>query len=187
MANRDLPSPDVLRQLLRYDPGTGKLFWRERGVEWFSASASRTAEHACANWNARYAHKEALSAQWADSYPEGCVLGYSLKSHRVVWAIVHGEWPSQHIDHIDGDRSNNRIDNLRDVTHATNHRNVRKKSNNTSGFTGVSWSSKANKWRAHIKVDFRQINLGHFCRIEDAVSARLAAEKRYGFTERHGK
>jgi hypothetical protein len=69
-----LPSPEVLRQLLRYEPETGKLFWLPRSEHWFRATSGRSAIHACANWNARYAEREAFTSVDQNGYRVGTVL-----------------------------------------------------------------------------------------------------------------
>jgi len=113
------------------------------------------------------------------------VNGKIYKAHRIIWLLVHKTWPENQIDHIDGDGLNNRIENLRDVPHAENHKNVRKPKNNTSGHVGVY--RERDKWRAEIKVSGRQIRLGLFASFDEAVAAREAAEAEHGFHENHGK
>ena len=123
----------------------------------------------------------------------GCYWQVMLKkklylAHRVVWYLHHGEWPSGEIDHINGDTTDNRVSNLRDVTKSVNIKNKAKQSNNKSGFTGVYFETASGKYRAQIKSNGVIKNLGRFERIEDAVIARRAAEVLDGeFTERHGK
>ena len=90
------------------------------------------------------------------------------------------------IDHIDGVRSNNKITNLRDVTPAENMKNVSMRSDNTSGVTGVLYRQDIGKWQAGIGVSGEHKHLGVYVRKEDAVAARIDAECRYGFSERHG-
>jgi hypothetical protein len=103
--------------------------------------------------------------------------------HRIVWKIHHGYLPlSIHIDHINRDKSDNRIENLRIVTPKENAKNRDYSngwSNNTSGKTGVHWNSLSKKWWARIKVDNKRINLGLYDNIEDAILARQEAEKIY--------
>jgi hypothetical protein len=107
-------------------------------------------------------------------------------AHRVVWALVHGAWPQKQIDHIDHDRTNNRVENLRIVGHQENHRNTTLRKNNASGFMGVSWYKAGEKWTAYIMIDRVKKHLGCFDALEDAVAARRAAEARFGFHENHG-
>jgi hypothetical protein len=91
-----------------------------------------------------------------------------------------------HIDHIDGDPSNNKLANLRDVTPSENHRNRRVPSNNTSGVIGVSQRTDG-KWRACCTFKERTLVLGDFLSIEEAIAARQAYEKIAGFHPNHGR
>lgn len=81
-----------------------------------------------------------------------------------------------HVDHIDHDGLNNRRCNIRVATNAENMRNCLKSKANKSGATGVSWFPRDGKWVAKIKKNYRQIHLGYFTKLEDAVAARKAAE-----------
>ncbi len=92
-----------------------------------------------------------------------------------------------HIDHINGDRGDNRISNLRVVTSTENNRNKAINKNNTSGVTGVTWSKSRRKWIAQIHIGKIGKALGGFDRVEDAIAARKNAETRYGFHENHGR
>ena len=93
--------------------------------------------------------------------------------HRLVWLLFNGEMPTSgtEIDHINGIRTDNRIENLRLATRAQNNGNRKKTDANTSGYKGVSWHSGARKWRATIQTGGRQVHLGFFA---DAASAHLA-------------
>lgn len=101
--------------------------------------------------------------------------------HRVIWAIVNGSWPAEQIDHINGDRADNRIANLRECSVAENMQNKRtygRKSGRLSKFAGVTAAYKGLKpWRAQIKIDKKQINLGYFYTEEEANICYLNAKK----------
>lgn len=185
MAKKPLPCTTVLRQLLRYEPDTGKLFWRERGVEWFS-DGYRTAEGNCAGWNAKYQGKEAFTAL-SHGYLHGALFRSNFPAHRVVWAIYHGTAPIGDIDHINGVITDNRIVNLRDVTKSQNMRNQKRHSSNTSGHTGVTWNADRKKWQAQINVNHKGNYLGLFDDLADAIVARKAAERNFGFHPNHGR
>lgn len=180
----ELPPTELLRKLLRYEPETGKLFWKERSVDMFS-DGKQTAEHNCASWNEKYAGKEAFTAG-DRGYKQGLILGRNYKAHRVIWALVNGEWPDN-IDHINGIRDDNRIDNLRSVSQAENNRNAKRRSNNTSGVCGVHWYKRGNKWVAQIRADGNIKHLGYFTDFDDAVAARKEAEIEHGYHENHGR
>ena len=98
-----------------------------------------------------------------------------LLVHRVIYALAHGVMPME-VDHISGNRADNRIENLRDVSHLENLHNSKKRNTNTSGFAGVHWDARDQKWRAQICVDGRQIHLGYFNDYDDAVQARKLAK-----------
>jgi len=109
----------------------------------------------------------------------------SYKAHRLAWLLVHGDWPPAHLDHVNGDKQDNRLANLRPATHQQNKQNVRRQRNNSSGFKGVylhSLSTPENpRWVARIKWDGRQRHLGCFDTAEEAAEAyRRAAEKAHG-------
>lgn len=171
--------PEQLRQVLRYDATTGKLFWLRRAESMFAT------KRAWAAWNARYADKPALDCP-SHGYCYGRVFGKSVFAHRAGWALHHGLWPEV-IDHINGDRSDNRIENLRNLAHKDNLRNAKRSSANTSGATGVFWLARLGKWQAGIRVDGKYTYLGVFDDFQEAVSARKSAEAANGFHENHGR
>jgi len=106
--------------------------------------------------------------------------------HRVIYALHYGSFDeTKMIDHVDGDRTNNRIGNLRLVDMTQNLHNSKVWSTNTSGYTGVSWSTRESKWRAAIRVAGRSISLGQFNKKEDAIAARKAFETQYGLYPRN--
>src|SRR3546814_20461158 len=139
----------MARRLLRYEPDTGKLFWRSRSPEFFRATKARTSEHACRNWNAHYAGKEAFTCLSPSGYRQGAILNNSLQAHRVIWAIVFGESPVAQIDHINGDRSDNRLKNLRAVSIQQNRRNMRRSEERSDGKESVSTCSS--RWSTYHK------------------------------------
>lgn len=117
-----------------------------------------------------------------------CLNGKTHMVHRVIWEMHNGPIPDGHqIDHIDHDRTNNLLSNLRAVCVTTNNRNSSKRADNQSGATGVYWDSINNRWVASIRVNKRVVYLGRFQEFEDAAKARKLAESKYGFHENHGK
>lgn len=172
MAERQLPTPDLLRKLLDYDPATGALTWKHRDREFFSDE--RTARL----WNARHAGKPAFTARHSKGYRHGALLGVSLFAHRVAWAITHGQWPSGVIDHINCDPEDNRLENLRDVTPSQNLCNRGKTIANTSGYKGVFLDKRNGKWTAAIKFGGKYRHLGKFSDPEAAHAAYARASKR---------
>ena len=184
MAKKALPCPTVLRQLLRYESETGKLFWNPRPRRMFCDG--HVGESAHKRWNIRYAGKPALDCL-RRGIRHGSILGRSLTAHRVAWAVHYGSWPQHEIDHINGDPSDNRIENLRDVTHGENLKNMGVRRDNSSGHTGVTFMKKPSLWVAQASVNGRNTFLGAFKNIEDAISARDKANKDLGFHENHGR
>lgn len=175
------PTYHTAVRLLKADFKTGKLFWLPRSPDLFKNKKR------CASWNSRFAGKEALTAKNPHGHRSGTLLGRSCWAHRVIWLLAHKEWPKNQIDHINGDASDNRLVNLRDVTASENLRNQRRSRNNTSGVLGVSWNKTEQKWRVQIMADGRNKTVGQFVEIEDAIAVRKAAEKLYGFHENHGR
>lgn len=182
----NFPSPELLRELLRYDPATGKLYWLERTPNMFKQSGYGGGNGCCRRWNAKYANKEAFTSKTDHGYRQGRVYKQRFTAHRVIWAMVYGEWPKMQIDHVNGDGCDNRINNLRHVSISINQKNSKMKSNNTSGQNGVSFNKLVKKWHAYISIDGRRKHLGFFNKIEEAKTARLQAQAGNNYTERHG-
>lgn len=113
--------------------------------------------------------------------------GHHYLAHRVAWFLTYGEWPKDQIDHINGNKSDNRICNLRDVGQIDNGRNQKMPVTNTSGVVGIVWLSKRQKWAARIKVNRVQKTIGIFNTLFDAVAARKSSEIANGFHANHGK
>ncbi len=112
----------------------------------------------------------------------------AIYTHRVLWEKANGPIPTGlEIDHINGDREDNRLDNLRLVTRQENTKNVRLRDSNTCGVTGVGWFTRRSKWRSRIESDGKAIHLGYFDDWFDAVCARMSANNRYGFHPNHGR
>lgn len=101
-----------------------------------------------------------------------CLKGRSFMAHRLAWFMTYNEWPELEIDHIDRDPTNNRISNLRLATTDQNRRNLSLKSNNTSGFAGIRFIERLNKWEARACEKNKIKNLGLFPEIEHALEAR---------------
>lgn len=182
---RPLPSQGELQRLLRYDPKTGALFWLPRLPSQFEDGV-HSAEHSARKWNARYAGCEALTTTGPDRHRKGAIHGRVYMAHRVIWKMVLGADPDE-IDHIDGDPSNNRWANLRDVSRAENARNMARQPKNTTGVSGVHWSTHRNKWCATGRLDNKTVNLGRYDRLQDAVEAREIWAREHGFHPNHGR
>jgi len=175
----------IARELLTYNPDTGKLFWKERPAKYFNNP------NYTKRWNTRYAGKEALTAislrkSGHISRLDGYVLNKSYSTHRIAWLMYYGEWPKNQIDHINQDPTDNRIKNLRDVTNAENHKNQTLRSTNTSGYVGVSFYKSRNKYSAEALVNGVKKWLGYYDTVEEAAAVRAVASINYNFHPNHG-
>ncbi len=109
------------------------------------------------------------------------VDGKHYKKHRIIFALANGCWPEKDIDHINGDRSDNRLKNLREATRSQNNANAKLYSNNTSGHKGVSYSKSLRKWHSYISFNNQRTHLGYFATAEEAARVRrLEAAKLHG-------
>lgn len=151
-----LISQQRLHELLAYDADAGVFVWlQSRGGVKAGSVAGRL--------------------NTTTGYREIRVDGCLYQEHRLAWVHVHGVWPVNDIDHINGVRSDNRISNLRPATRSENHRNRKKSDVNTSGYKGVHWKPATSKWIASIQVNSSMKYLGCFDRIEDAADAYAKA------------
>lgn len=175
MAKRELPSPELLRKLLRYEPETGKLFWLPRDREFFNSDGSWKA------WNTRFANKEAFSQAHNQGYLMGGIFKQSHLAHRIIWALQTGEWPVYEVDHSDRNRKNNIWENLRAASATENTSNRCSRKNSTSKYLGVNWSDAAQKWLVRIRKNRFQKYIGIFnCEIEAAKAYDAAAKEIHG-------
>jgi hypothetical protein len=177
---------EILRQLLRYEPETGKLFWLPRPPGMFRVSPMVAADEAAASWNGKHAGHEAFTATQGTGYRQGRIFAKKHFAHRVIWALVHGQWPEFGIDHINHDPADNRLANLRAATAGENAKNLPLPADNSSGRIGVSWDRRAGKWHSYINVNRRRRTLGMFRTLEAASEARSRAEEKHGYHKNHG-
>lgn len=180
---KPLPSREMLNLLLKYDPDTGILTWRKRSPEMFEDGA-QSAKWRCDRWNSRFAGKSAFSATKGDGYKHTKLMGHWVTAHRVAWKMITGEEP-RNIDHINGDRADNRACNLRAASVSQNRKNSARKKNSTNPFIGVSRNGK--KWSARIFSDGVGVYLGTYDTPEKAYEVRKRAETEYGFHPNHGR
>lgn len=156
---------EYIAKRLDYNPETGVFAWK-----------TPTAKKLKPGDKAGTLHKS--------GYIKIILDGIPYWAHRLAWLYYYKEWPqgeAYQIDHINGDKSDNRITNLRLVTNEKNTRNHVKYAHNTSGVNGVCFNEQSRKWCAQIRVDGKQIHLGYFHFFEDAVKARKAAEIKHGY------
>lgn len=141
-----------LKRLLKYDPDTG-IFTR------------------LISWTKYYPVGSIAGRTSKDGYLRISVHRVVYASHRLAWFYVHGVWPLGNIDHIDMNKKNNRIDNLREANLFENARNKEKTITNKSGYKGVAKNTKCNTWRSTITANRKTIYLGSFNNKEDAAIA----------------
>lgn len=123
----------------------------------------------------------------AKGYIEISVKGKRYLAHRLAWLLSKGKWPSAQIDHIDGDKKNNRLSNLRLATNSQNHANRGAQKNSTSGIKGVYFWKTRGVWKSQIVVNGRNIFLGYHQTKEAAAAAYAAAAAKHFGEYAHGK
>jgi hypothetical protein len=171
----------LLRNLVRPDFEAAKLYWLARPLSLFPDAGSWK------KWNTRFAGKEAFCTLSGNGYLHGALFDKKITAHRVVFALFHGRWPLESIDHIDGNRRNNKPENLREVSHAENMRNQPLSRASSTGHTGVSYDRSRDAYQAHITVSGKQVSLGRHADIDSAIAARAEAEALYKFHPNHGR
>ena len=176
---------EALRLLLDYDPATGAFSWRSRDEGLFKAADRTGLRAAHRSWNKKYAGQPVRTTLDGKGYHRIRLLGKSLPAHRAAFAIAHGRWPAADIDHLDGDRANNKLANLREVSRALNSRNKHVPTRAASGVPGVFWRERDRRWVAVIGVDGRGRHLGQFASMEEAIAVREQAERALGYRPGH--
>ncbi len=164
MAKSDLLDVSYLRQRLSYDPQSGIITWRDIPDDFFRDAGT------VSRWRSRRLGKEAF-ATISDGYKIGSIDGVNVKAHRVAWALHYGEWPDGQIDHINRDKADNRISNLREATNAENSVNKPPISGSSSKYKGVSFSRYSQRWVASARISGVKTNLGLFDTEEEAARA----------------
>jgi hypothetical protein len=145
--------------LIRYEPASGRFFWRCR----------------------RAAVREGQETGLCDNGKGYRVIGLFGKlhtAHKIAWALSYGVWPDRDIDHINGDRADNKLSNLRLADRSQNMENAARPRHNVSGYRGVHWSKRAKKWRAVIWKNRAPHHLGFFDDKLDAAAAYATAKQR---------
>ena len=152
-----------LKELLNYDINTGLFAWRISPNPRIKTGSIA----GCPN-NYGYIHIRINKKPY--------------KAHRLAWLYIYGCFPPKLIDHINHDKADNRIVNLRLANHSENGRNRLTNKNNLSGIAGVNWKKESNKWVSQIQVNSIKRHLGYFIDKFEAICARKSAENKYNFT-----
>ena len=151
-----LPSSEILHELLNYDPETGMFTWKT-----FRSNLAKAGDIA--------------DNLMPDGYVSLCINNRQYRAHRIAYKMVHGHDPKGVMDHIDGNRANNKISNLRVASLSQNQWNSSRPQNNTSKLKGVTWKKDSKKWAAQIQVDGKKIWLGVYEDKNDAHQAYMKA------------
>lgn len=151
---------DDLRGLLDYDSHTGIFTWR--------TSPSRNIKIG-----------DVAGGVQNRGYCRIRIHRRDYLAHRLAWLHVYGKWPPSEIDHSNGDKTDNRISNLRVATHSQNLANIRPHRDNACGVKGVRWHKRDRKWVAQIRVAGRERHLGNFECLRDAAEAYERAAIKY--------
>ena len=125
---REMPDIGLLKEILKYEPNTGNFYWKTDRNHSVIIGSIAGSQHPGGYWTIG-------------------INGKNYAAHRLAWFYVYGTWPQKHLDHINGNRADNRIENLREATRSQNMQNEKKaRSTNSNGFLGVTKHGK--KWRA---------------------------------------
>jgi len=170
-------------QFVTYDPDTGRFTWRARDPSLYDRLQSAT------RFNNTFAGKRADSRCNCTGYRRiGIRLNgheQHVRAHRLAWFMHYEELPEQ-IDHINGDRQDNRVSNLRSVNHSQNSKNAGLSKRNTSGKAGVSFCHTRKKWCAKGLVNGTRKHLGYFTEKQEAIDARARFDIEMGYHPNHG-
>jgi len=144
-----------LKELLDYDPDTG-IFTRRLNA----SSRARLGKKAGAINSGGYLQTRLERKMYLNAW--------------LAWLYIYGRWPTKWMDHINGNRADNRLCNLREANETQNAHNAKKNNKNTSGFKGIGWDKRSGRWRARITINWKRIHLGRF---EDKYQAAFEYDK----------
>lgn len=157
IAKESLLTAEKVKQLMHYDPNTGDFTWMCDP----RMGRKRKGTIAGVTTNLGYRHIK--------------IEQMKFMAHRLAWLVTYGSWPVFDIDHINGCKVDNRIENLREATRSNNCGNRRLESFGVSGFKGVHWNKKLGKWQVGIKKGGIKKHLGLFTDLEEAKATYLRA------------
>jgi hypothetical protein len=146
----------MLKEILRYDPDSGLFYWK-------------------VSLNKKIKRDEVAGCLHSSGYIYIAIYKKLYLAHRLAYIYMTGKWPIKQIDHINGNRSDNRFINLRDSSNSENHQNRK----NTAILMGAHWVAKEKKYVSSITVNYHKIHLGTFSTAKDAHMAYCKAKKKY--------
>lgn len=161
-------SQDKLKEFLDYDPDTGELTWKKKPSK-------------------KVAKNSRAGSLSKDGYRHVIFSGKKYPEHRLIWFYVHGEFPKEQIDHINHKRDDNRLCNLREVTHSENARNRTKNKSSKVQEVGIWFCKKRQRYIAEITLNQKKVYQRSFENIDDAIQARKEKAKELGFHDNHGE
>lgn len=167
MAKRHSVEVEKLREAVEYCPEAGGFRFAQHAPYWWDSWSAKT-------WPGRFAGKPAFASINQDGYRCGVLCGAYILAHHAAWAIVHGEWAAS-LDHINGDRGDNRISNLRPADVLRNNWNRGSRPETTSQYVGVCWNRAQQEWRSSIQHEGQKVFLGAFKTEVEAARAYDAA------------
>ncbi|NBW23602.1 MAG: Pathogenesis-related transcriptional factor and ERF protein [Caulobacteraceae bacterium] len=156
------PKYEEVAKILDYNPKTGKFF---RKIN--TGSFGRIGE--------------VLGYTTKRGYRKTSVCNIQLYDHQLAWLLFYSKWPDRQIDHINGNRSDNRISNLREATVSQNALNRSYQSNSKTKYKCINWKPDRKKYRVKIGVNKKYYHIGYFVNLDEAIKARdIAIKKLHG-------
>lgn len=153
----------------RFDYNGSHLVWKKREIR----------NNYNYSWNTKFAGKRAGTLDKKEGYYRILLDKKIYAEHQLIWLWIKGTWPKEEIDHINRNRSDNRIENLREATKYENQQNRTLQHNSTSGYTGVCWHVRLEKWQARLTINNKRLHLGYFDDPEKAFAAYSEAKAKY--------
>ena len=167
----DTLSQPRLKEILEYQCETGDFIWKYRTSNRIKINDIAGCKH---------------TTKDGKTYILIRIDSVLYSAHRLAWFYVYGNWPLNEIDHIDGNGTNNKLNNLREATREINSKNIRLRTDNKTGHSGINWREDLRKWRVSISIGGKLKYYGCYKHKVDAVIARKMAEYENGFHLNHG-